>query len=144
MRYCYACGHTTGGEPLFCNFCGRSYDVKLCPKLHANARLAEACSQCGSRDLSTPQPRVPFSWRLLSVLAQVSSGLLLVGLSVPILIQLLPKLLMHFPIPDRLFFGGVLLIVLWSLWAVLPDYCRRTMHRSLTRKSGSLDSRGPA
>ncbi len=31
MRYCNQCHRITAGEPLFCNFCGRSYDFKLCP-----------------------------------------------------------------------------------------------------------------
>ena len=44
------------GKPLFCGHCGRTYNVKLCPRLHTNPRIAEVCSQCGSRDLSTPQP----------------------------------------------------------------------------------------
>src|SRR5580698_6163326 len=60
MKYCYACGRLTPGEPAFCQNCGKTYDVKLCPRLHSNPRSAVVCSQCGSRDLSTPQPRVPF------------------------------------------------------------------------------------
>jgi hypothetical protein len=60
MKYCHHCGRLTSGEPMFCQFCGRSYDVKLCPRLHANPRWAEVCSQCGSRELSTPQPKVSF------------------------------------------------------------------------------------
>ena len=31
----------TAGEPLFCNFCGRSYDLKLCPHRHPNPRNEE-------------------------------------------------------------------------------------------------------
>ena len=59
MRYCNECHRMTAGEPLFCNFCGRSYDLKLCPHRHPNPRNAEICSECGSRDLSTPHPHVP-------------------------------------------------------------------------------------
>ena len=64
MKYCYECGRVTAGEPLFCQFCGRTYNVKLCPRLHVNPRFAEVCSQCGSRDLSTPQPKVSVWWRI--------------------------------------------------------------------------------
>src|SRR5438552_18431561 len=63
VKFCYHCGRVTVGEPLFCNFCGRSYDVKLCPKLHANPRGTRVCSKCGSTELSTPQPRVP-AWAI--------------------------------------------------------------------------------
>jgi len=36
MKYCYQCGKLTNGDPAFCNHCGRSYDVKLCPRMHQN------------------------------------------------------------------------------------------------------------
>src|SRR6266481_1646550 len=79
MRYCYNCNRATIGDPLFCNFCGRSYNIKLCQKLHVNPRNAEACSRCGSRDLSTPQPKVPF-WATFLLLAltvlQMALGML--------------------------------------------------------------------
>jgi hypothetical protein len=141
MKYCYACGHTTGGNPLFCNSCGCSYNVKLCPKLHVNPRIAEACSRCGSRDLSTPQPRVPVSWRLLAVLAQAVSGLFLVYLSVSLLAAFLEDWTRRTATPDRLIVGLFVFIVLWGSWALLPDGCQWIIHRSLMRKSGSLQDR---
>src|SRR5216684_2914579 len=72
MKYCYECGRMTPGEPLFCNFCGRSYDVKLCPGRHVNPRHAEVCSQCGSRDLSTPQPKVSWWWKVVALVLRVA------------------------------------------------------------------------
>src|SRR5438445_562240 len=89
MKYCYACGHRTRGEPLFCNFCGRSYDVKLCPKLHVNPRSAEACSQCGSRDLSIPQPRIPLLWPFVAALTQAVFGFFLLTLSLSVSVSFL-------------------------------------------------------
>ena len=134
MRYCYSCGHTTGGEPWFCNSCGRSYDVKLCQKLHVNPRTAQACSHCGSRDLSTPQPKVPLSWRLLAFLAQILWGLVLLCLSVPVVIEFLTDLRMHAKINDRLLLVAFPLAILWSAWTVLPACLRRIIHRSLAPK----------
>jgi hypothetical protein len=74
MKYCYECGHVTAGEPLFCQFCGHTYDVKLCPRMHANPRFAEVCSQCGSRDFSIPQPKVSLAWRIGAVLVRILLG----------------------------------------------------------------------
>src|ERR1700689_3103953 len=74
MKYCYYCNRMTTGEPVFCNFCGRSYNVKLCPRLHVNSRISEVCSQCGSRDLSTPQPKVPLKARILVFLLMTLVG----------------------------------------------------------------------
>jgi len=58
MRYCSQCKRVTAGDPLYCNHCGATYDAKLCPARHLNPRNAEVCAQCGSRDLSTPAPRL--------------------------------------------------------------------------------------
>ena len=49
MKYCYQCGRITTGKPLYCNSCGRSYDVKLCPRAHANPRSAEVYNIGGGR-----------------------------------------------------------------------------------------------
>lgn len=143
MKFCYACGHTTGGEPLFCNSCGRSYDVKLCPKLHVNARIAEACSQCGSRDLSTPQPKIPVGWMSLAVLVRVVTGVLILGFSAPLLRAFFAALFRGSMPTDRVFFGVFVVIILCSVWAILPDVSRRIIHRSLLRKSGFLRSQDP-
>ncbi len=57
MRYCSNCKKLTSGKPPYCNFCGRSYGVRLCPRGHKNPRAAECCSECGSPELSMPSPQ---------------------------------------------------------------------------------------
>ena len=57
MRYCSNCKKLTAGKTPYCNFCGRSYNVRLCPRGHKNPRVAQACSECGSTELSTPAPQ---------------------------------------------------------------------------------------
>jgi hypothetical protein len=104
MKDCYQCGKLTAGEPLYCNHCGRSYDVKLCPRHHQNPRGAEGCSQCGSRELSTPQPKLPMSWRLAALLLQFVLGILLVYGSLSLLIATPP----HAPVPAFLVATGLL------------------------------------
>ncbi len=79
MRYCFSCRHITSDKPLFCNHCGRSYNVKLCPRLHVNPRRAEACSQCGSRELSTPQRYVSWWRKALFMFGAVSGVVLMLG-----------------------------------------------------------------
>lgn len=54
MRYCRNCHKFTAGRASYCQFCGRSYGVKLCPRGHRNPRAANACAECGSKELSTP------------------------------------------------------------------------------------------
>src|SRR5216684_3959120 len=133
MKYCYECGSTTAGEPLFCNYCGRSYDVKLCSKLHMNPRLAEACSQCGSRDLSTPQPNVPLRWHIFAFLGQWASAALLFLLSLQVISRIIENLLSISNVQNRHFIDAAILAFFWTLWTVLPDCFRRLIHRSIKR-----------
>src|ERR1700730_6826736 len=81
MKICYSCNRVTTGQPLFCNFCGRTYDVKLCPRLHTNPRNAEVCSQCGSREFSKPQAKLTFWAKVLVVAVTVIVGSLLLYFS---------------------------------------------------------------
>jgi len=139
MRYCLNCNHVTTGEPLFCNFCGRSYDVKLCPAKHLNPRSAEVCSLCGSRDFSTPAPKAPL-WLvpLLWLLKFVPGILLLVG-SVFFFLTFLRVLLSD----PRLLFPflclGLMLGLLWYLYMQLPASIRRLFHVVLRKRTGKRD-----
>jgi|SRR5580700_309863 hypothetical protein len=63
MRYCYNCNRITRGEPIFCSFCGRTYNQKFCSRMHPNPRRGQFCSQCGSAEFSTPQPVIPILLR---------------------------------------------------------------------------------
>jgi hypothetical protein len=135
MKYCYQCGRMTAGEPLFCNHCGRSYDVKLCPRQHVNPRSAECCSQCGSRELSTPQPKIPMYLRLLALLARLGLGLLLFYASLSVAVALLrdPR------IQQSLIVFALLLVVLWILWSKLPDWFREAI-RAFWQNRGKHDN----
>jgi hypothetical protein len=118
MKYCYQCGKMTAGEPLFCGTCGRSYDAKLCPRLHVNPRGVDVCSKCGSRELSTPQPKIPMSWQLLAILARLGLGLLLFYVSLSFLIAVFrTREAQHF-----LVIVGLLLAGLWWVFSKLPDW----------------------
>ncbi len=133
MKYCYSCGRVTSGEPLFCNACGRSYDVRLCPRLHVNPRYAAVCSQCGSHELSTPQPKVGLWWKVLGFVLQIVAGILLICLSLSVLVELLKSPV----IQSAMVLLGFLLMGLWALWAMLPEWLRKLTHRALKRKERS-------
>jgi len=123
MKYCYQCGKMTAGEPLYCGTCGRTYDVKLCPRAHVNPRGAEVCSKCGSRELSTPQPKIPMSLRLLAIVIRLGLGLLLFYVSLSLVIDLVRT-----PEVQRLFVAfAMLLAMLWWLWSKLPDWMQEAI-----------------
>jgi hypothetical protein len=134
MKYCNQCDRVTIGEPLFCNFCGRSYDVKLCPRRHVNPRNAQACSQCGSRDLSTPQPKVPFWVRILLFLLSLVPGAILTVISIAAVILFILALFRNPAMLCATFLLLVALGFLWWVWAQLPLWLRRAIHRLLLRR----------
>src|SRR5260370_37595659 len=113
MKYWYKCNWVRDGEALFCNFCRRSYDIKLCHKLYVNPRDAEACSHCGSRELSTPQPKVPFWATILLFFLSLVPGLLLAIFSLATIAFFVRHLLNT---PDRLLALTILHVVLGLLW----------------------------
>lgn len=130
MNYCYNCGHITPGEPLYCNYCGRSYDVKLCPRPHPNPRSADVCSKCGSRELSTPQPKVPAMWKLLAILVRLGLGLVLVYITLSFLVALVRTTQFQ----QTLVACGLLLVALWLVWSKLPDWLQDILRNLVKRK----------
>jgi hypothetical protein len=133
MRYCHNCHKTTTGEPLFCHSCGSTYDAKLCPARHINPRWATVCSQCGSRDLSTPAPRIPFWLAPLLLLASLVPGIVLVLLLVLVVVAIFNQLLINQQIQAQLMVVLLILALLWWLYLQLPHFVRN-MFRSLWRK----------
>src|SRR5690242_17385877 len=116
MRYCSQCRRLTAGEPLYCNHCGATYDAKLCPARHLNPRNAEVCSQCGSRDLSTPAPRLEFWLRPLLFIASLLPGVLLALLLVLVVVAMFQQLLTNTQIQSQLIALLFVLALLWWLY----------------------------
>ena len=135
MRYCNSCHRVTIGEPLFCNFCGRSFDVKLCPHRHPNPRNADTCSQCGSGDLSTPHPRVSLWLRLLLVILSALPGLLLLSVTILFALGLISALLTNQQLQFQFLIVGLMLAFLWYLYMHLPAFLRRFLSRLFHRSN---------
>lgn len=134
MKFCYQCGRMTAGEPLFCNFCGRSYDQKLCPRLHLNPRHAEVCSQCGSRDFSTPQPRVSLGQKFLAAILRAGAIVAVVVCGAVLVLGGLAELLKQPVFQSGLIVIGLALIALWFVWEMTPHWIRQFIHKLITRK----------
>jgi RNA polymerase subunit RPABC4/transcription elongation factor Spt4 len=134
MLYCNNCHRITAGEPAFCNFCGRSYNLKLCPHRHPNPRIAEICSTCGSRDLSTPHPRVSLWLAPLLILLSAVPGLLLLLLSVLLLIGLFTALVSNQQLLFQVMLLGLVIAFLWWLYMQLPGFLRKALTKMFSRK----------
>ena len=134
MKYCYSCNRITTGDPLFCNFCGKSYNVKLCPRLHVNPRLAQVCSQCGSRDLSTPQPKVPFLGRILVVVTTALLWGIILAFTLTFVLVFLKAVFSNANVLAALIGIGIMLALLSWMWMQIPQWMRKTMFRLLRGK----------
>ena len=133
MRFCNQCHRITAGEPLFCNFCGRSYDFKLCPSRHPNPRNAEVCSECGSRELSTPQPRLPLWLTPLLALLSALPGILLLLVTVLFAFAFVNMLVTNQQLLFQCMLVGLMLGFLWYLYMHLPHFLRRLISKMFTR-----------
>jgi hypothetical protein len=131
MHYCNQCHRITAGEPLFCNFCGRSYDYKLCPHRHPNPRNAQACSLCGSHELSTPHPKVSFWFSCLLGLLSVLPGIVLLLLTVLFLFGLIRVLIENQQVLFEFMLIGLFLGFLWWLYMQLPRFLRHWLSKLL-------------
>jgi hypothetical protein len=137
MRYCTACHNLTAGDPLFCATCGTTYNVRLCPRLHPNPRYAHVCSQCGSHDLSQPQPEVFFLTRWMWSAAKLWGFLLLLLLSMLTLFAFVTSVSNSEQLQGELL--GVLLFLglLWWGYMRLPSPIRRGLGGWSARNKGN-------
>ncbi|MEN6532648.1 MAG: zinc ribbon domain-containing protein [Bryobacteraceae bacterium] len=124
MRYCNQCHRITAGEPLFCNFCGASYDVKLCPSRHINPRSAEVCATCGSRDLSTPAPPLPVWARAALWLLTYVPGVVLLLLSLFLLTQAIQEFLHDARLQGQVMILILMLGIFWYIYIQIPAFIR--------------------
>lgn len=134
MKFCYSCGKTTPGEPLYCHFCGHSFDIKLCPSRHENPRWAEVCSHCGSRNLSEPQRRVPILFRVVAVVVLAIPAIPLVIASIVLAVAAWTLLTQRAVPNGKLITGAIFLGALWAAWGTLPHAVRGSIQALLKRR----------
>jgi len=95
MRYCPNCQRINVGRPPICNYCGRTWFVKLCPRGHENPSNVLYCSTCGSTDLSETAGEKP--WWIISSRPVFWVILILIAISIGSNVEInLPELIIGF------------------------------------------------
>jgi hypothetical protein len=124
----------TSGAPAYCHNCGKTYNVKLCSRGHINPRSANVCSQCGSREMSTPQRKIPFLLKPLIFLFSHFFGIALI-FSLVIFIGYFAYQIFTDPnglLP--LMCIGLSLGVLFLFWMMLPNFLKAPIRWLFKRK----------
>ncbi|MFP5234333.1 MAG: hypothetical protein ACLGSD_00400 [Acidobacteriota bacterium] len=110
--------------------------MKRCPRLHANPRGADVCSKCGSRELSTPQPKVPASWKLLAILVRLGAGLALFAATLTFLVVVARSR----ELEQALVGIGLVLVSLWLAFTKLPDWLQEAIRRAVLHRRDDEDA----
>jgi len=138
MRYCTACSRITPGDPSYCGTCGCSYDVRLCKSGHRNPRSAQVCSQCGSKELSTPQPKRSVFVRLLIVFLRMLPAFLVLATTVALFYALAVAVIRNEQwLIGKLICYAMWVVVFWIIFLMLPKWIQqpfRAVGRSVGRR----------
>jgi hypothetical protein len=134
MKLCFSCRRVTPGVPSYCHYCGKTYNVRLCSRGHINPRSAHVCSQCGSKEMSTPQRKIPFLLKPLMFLLSHLVGLILIVSLVGFLGFFVYKLFIDPNGLLPLMCLGFLLCLLLLVWMMLPSFIRKPIKWLFRRK----------
>lgn len=139
MRYCNNCHRIIPGDPLFCHFCGRSFDVKLCPHRHVNPRIAQVCTECGSRDLSIPAPVMGIIKQSLLFVLSVGPGVLLLLMTILVVVGFIQVI---FTDPAMLFRFLILIFligIVWRIYMAFPPPLRTLLKNLWPKRQAKKD-----
>jgi len=81
MKYCVFCRRMNPGRPTYCQFCGRTFWVKICSHCReVNPSHALVCRNCGSAELSEISGSIPRWLVFLNILCGILALTLIIGL----------------------------------------------------------------
>jgi ribosomal protein L40E len=87
MRYCPVCRRFNIGHPNFCQYCGRSWDGRVCLSCgELNSPDALYCGWCGKETLSEILPTVPLWARLLPLMIPVAFWAFVIWFGKPLIV----------------------------------------------------------
>jgi ribosomal protein L40E len=81
MRYCAFCKRMNAGRYHHCQYCGRTFGVRICRHCReVNSREALVCKNCGSAELSETSGPLPYWMVLLKFLSGILIFVLIMGI----------------------------------------------------------------
>ncbi len=81
MKYCAFCKRLNPGQPVHCQYCGRTFGVRICRRCRQpNPREALVCRNCGSAELSEISGSLPSWMDFFNVLFWIFIITLIIGI----------------------------------------------------------------
>jgi nitroreductase len=121
MKYCPYCHRWNFDRPQLCNYCGRSWYRRLCPRGHENPPDAQFCGTCGSADLTDTAGPKPFLLRSVRV-----GFVMLFLLMIIFAMRALPRILNLLPLLASFMIATAFLLVAYRLGlSTLPISMRK-------------------
>jgi hypothetical protein len=96
-------------------------------------REAEVCSACGSRDLTTPQPKLAFWLRPFLFLLSLIPGISLLVFSALFLVAYIYVFFFEPALQLRFMLMSLVLSLLWLLYIMLPSFLEMRIRRSMRK-----------
>ena len=142
MRYCSSCHRWFSARPTYCPACGRTWDVKLCPRGHENDANSNNnyCSTCGSPDLSQCSGKERWFSIMLGFLTGKAGMITIISFAILMLCSISKQgfeLLMSFVLAI-----GVLIIGVWVAFSMMPSFLKSVLRWLWRRARESINSRG--
>jgi hypothetical protein len=98
--------------------------VRLCPRHHVNGRRAEACAECGSRELTQAAPRPHFSDRLIEWSCSLLPVALVVIVPSVVMLMVVRTVAASAQLQSQVVGLLVLLALTYWVWQQLPGVVR--------------------
>lgn len=137
MKRCTYCFRYSIGEHAFCSHCGRSFNVRLCPRGHISPRGADFCGECGSGDLSTPAPPATFLFHLSQWALRVTLALTVIIVALLAVLALIYTLNWSAIAPRLLWLVLTVAFLYWTT-TLLPGPIRKVgkfaLHKGMSRR----------
>ena len=127
MRRCTSCFRFHAGNPTFCSHCGRSFNVRICPRGHHNPRGVTFCSECGSAELSTPAPPASFLHWFSGIVLYTVAVLFVCLLLVSLILSFLQNLDLN-QLAGPLVMLAIMLGLLYWTTTLLPGPVKKVGH----------------
>ena len=136
MKRCNHCFRYAVGQPTYCPYCGRTYDVRICARGHKSPRGVQFCAECGSDELSEAAPAESLLAKLSRLSLQVCLGMFCAVLLLSVVLAALRAIDWQAVTPNLVLLGLAVAFLYWTT-TLLPGPVKR-IGRAAGKQAGKM------